>query len=49
MEIDSLERENAWAVSEPPRDEDNGLLGIVRAVQVGLVFWGGVALLIWAW
>lgn len=29
--------------------EEESLLGIVRAVQFGALFWAGLGLLIWLW
>ncbi len=31
------------------RERDGALVGIVRAVQFGALFWIAVGLLIWAW
>lgn len=34
---------------DEPRENGDGFLGIVRAVQIGALFWAGLGLVIWLW
>lgn len=34
---------------EETGEDGDGLLGFVLALQFGIVFWGGLALVIWIW